>query len=104
MKNAKECQCMDDIRFAIDQIDAEIVRLIAQRAGYVHEAARFKKSEVAVRDESRVQVVLQSKRALAKKLGASPDLIERVYSTMITFFVDEELSAWKERQGVTNGR
>lgn len=99
MKTAKECRGMDDIRFAIDHIDAEIVGLIAKRAAYVHEASRFKSSETAVRDEARVQAVLESKKALAKELGASPDLIEAVYGTMINFFIDEEMKAWKGRLG-----
>lgn len=99
MKEAKECQGMDDIRHAIDHIDAEIVGLIARRAVYVHEASRFKNSEAAVRDDARVTAVVQSKRRLAEKLGASPELIEKLYRTMIEFFINEEMKAWEKHQG-----
>lgn len=96
MKTPKECQGMDDIRQAIDVIDAEIVGLIAKRAKFVHEAAKFKKSETAVKDTGRVAQVLQSKRALAEKLGASPDLIENLYKNMIDFFIAEEMTQWEK--------
>ncbi len=43
MKNATECKNMEDIREAIDNIDNNIVELIAKRSNYVHEAAKFKK-------------------------------------------------------------
>lgn len=95
MKTPKECQGMEDIRQAIDAIDTDIVSLIARRAQYVHEAAKFKKSEAAVKDAGRVARVLKSKRALAEELGASPDLIEKLYKSMIDFFIAEEMDEWK---------
>lgn len=96
MKTAKECQGMGDIRTAIDCLDAQIVQLIASRAEYVRAAAQFKDSERAVKDAQRVTQVLQSKRAMAEKLGASPDLVEQLYTTMIEFFITEEMKEWEQ--------
>ncbi len=98
MKTPKECSGMIDIREAIDSIDRDIVSLIAKRTEYVHKASKFKKSETAVKDSGRVAQVLKSKRELAESLGASPDLVENLYRSMIDFFIQEELDLWKKLQ------
>ena len=42
----KCCQSLSEVRTNIDRIDKELVRLMAERGQYVHEAARFKKLPV----------------------------------------------------------
>lgn len=98
MKAPEDCRDMSDIREAIDSIDNSIVELIAKRSEYVYQAAKFKTSEKAVRDEERVKSVIRSKRELAEKYGASPELIERIYTLMIDFFISEEMKEWKTQQ------
>jgi len=99
MKKVKECKNMQDIRFAIDQIDKKIVESIALRAEYVHEAAKFKNSESEVKDDDRVKNVIESKKALADKYGISPVLISNIYKIMIDFFINEEMKEWKYKKG-----
>ncbi|SDD15380.1 chorismate mutase [Niabella drilacis] len=89
------CNNIDDIRKEIDVIDEAIVRLIGRRAQFVKAAAKFKRTETAVRDEERVAAVIGSKKQLAIAHGVSPELIEAVYHTMIGHFVNEELEHWK---------
>lgn len=91
MKKSIECENMVDIRQSIDKI----VELISLRSDFVHEAAKFKKSETAVKDLNRVQKVINSKKELAIKYGASPELIGHLYTMMINFFVSEEMKEWK---------
>ena len=97
MKDARDCTNMIEIRTAIDIIDNQIVELIASRSKYVKEAAKFKKDEKAVTDSNRVQKVLNSKKELAEKYGASPELIEKIYKMMIDFFINEEMKEWKSK-------
>ncbi len=97
MKTAIECKNMNEIRIEIDSIDNKIVELIAFRSEYVKEAAKFKASETAVRDTSRVQQVINSKKALADIYGVSPELIGKIYSTMIDHFVNAELEEWNNK-------
>lgn len=91
----EHCNTIEEIRTEIDNIDHEIVCLIGRRAGFVKAAARFKKSETAVKDEHRVAAVIESKRKLAETCGVSAELVEAVYRTMIGYFVNEELEHWK---------
>ncbi len=97
MKEVDNCKNMTDIREAIDTIDNEIVALISSRAKYVKAAAKFKKDEKAVRDSQRVKQVIKTKKELAEKYGASSELIEKLYKTMIDFFISEELKEWEKK-------
>jgi isochorismate pyruvate lyase len=97
IKKATDCENMSDVREAIDQIDHQIVELIAQRAEYVYKAAAFKNSKTEVKDADRVRKVIESKKNLAREYGISPDLIGNIYSTMINFFINEELERWKNK-------
>jgi isochorismate pyruvate lyase len=86
-----ECQSLDEVRANINRIDQEMVRLLAERGGYVRQAARFKLTTDDVRAPARVEQVIGRVRALAAEAGASPDLVERVYRTLIAAYIDEEL-------------
>ncbi|MBG6106223.1 isochorismate pyruvate lyase [Micromonospora vinacea] len=78
------------IRTAIDELDAEIVGLLARRADLVRQAAPLKSDRQAVRAPERVAQVVARVRALAGAAGADPDLIERIYRGMIQAFIDME--------------
>jgi isochorismate pyruvate lyase len=83
---------LSEIRRAIDAIDAEVVHQLAAREALVRQAATLKKNEQAVRAPGRVDEVIGKVRALARTEGASPDVVEQVYRTMIDAFVTLELA------------
>lgn len=82
---------IEDIRTAIDDIDSQIVALIAQRGQCVKAAAAFKQDQNAVRAPDRVQIVIDRVTAEANKAGLAEEIIEKVYRTMINAFIDYEL-------------
>src|SRR5207244_1798643 len=59
----------DEVRATINRIDQEIVRLLAERGGYVRQAARFKQTTDDVRAPARVEQVIGRVRALAEQFG-----------------------------------
>ena len=83
---------LHDIRSQIDVIDAELVQGLAAREALVRQAAAFKVDEQAVRAPDRVEEVITKVRALAGELGASPEVVERVYRAMIGAFIGLELT------------
>lgn len=89
---AAHCQTLDEVREHIDQLDRQIVGLIAQRGRYVSQAARFKKDSHAVKSPQRVEQVFAKVRALADELGANPHVTEQVYRAMIAAFIQQELA------------
>jgi chorismate mutase/ribosomal protein S18 acetylase RimI-like enzyme len=83
---------LGDVRAAIDGIDGEIVELLARRQALVRRAGRLKSDAAAVRAPDRVAAVIARVRTLAADAGADPDLVARVYRTMIGAFVELELA------------
>lgn len=86
------CQSIEEVRANIDSIDRQIVSLIAQREGYVKQAAKFKKTTDDVKAPQRVAQVIAKVTALAQSLGANSDVTEQVYRAMISSFINAELA------------
>ncbi|MEW6677699.1 MAG: chorismate mutase [Pseudomonadota bacterium] len=92
----KACNNLAEVRVEIDRLDRQIVSLLAQRGGYVKQAARFKTTPGDVRAPKRVEQVIIKVTDLADELGASPIIVERVYRAMIAGFIDAELAELAE--------
>ncbi|WP_182058683.1 chorismate mutase [Pantoea sp. ME81] len=86
-----EFDSIDAVREEIDQVDQQLVALIARRGECVKAAAQFKQDRAAVRAPDRVQQVIDKVRVQAKAQGLSEEIIEQVYRAMITAFIDYEL-------------
>lgn len=83
---------IEDVRNRIDQIDIELVKMIAQRSQCVKAAAAFKSDHSAVRAPNRVQQVIDKVSQQATEIGLPTVIIEKIYRTMIGAFIDYELS------------
>lgn len=97
MKPAKDCQNITEIRECIDNIDTQIIELLAQRFEYVKAVVPFKEktAEGIIAHERRDQV-LKERRNLATKHGLNPDTIEDMYKLLIQHFIDEEMQLLKK--------
>lgn len=89
------CENMADIRAEIDLLDAAIIKLIGKRYEYVQSAAKFKTSETAVRAPERFNAMLLQRREWAVEQGLNPDVIEKLYSDLVNYFIQEEMNKWK---------
>lgn len=90
-----QCAGMSEIRQEIDLLDAAIIKLIGQRYQYVQAAAKFKTSETAVRAPERFKAMLLQRREWASEQGLNPDVIEKLYSDLVNYFIQEEMNKWK---------
>lgn len=84
------CQTMADVRAHIDALDAQIVPLIAQRSGYVAQAARIKQSASQVVDPARIEFIVNRVAAQAEAMGAPPQVLAATYRAMISAFIEYE--------------
>ena len=80
-----------EVRAHIDQIDEQIVTLLAARQQLVREAARHKTDQAAVRAPDRRAAVMRRLGELAAEHGVSADVVHRTYTAMIDAFIDLEL-------------
>ena len=92
MNKLVTCNSIEEVRVNIDAIDHKIVGLIAERGGFVIQAARFKKTTDDVKAPQRVEQVIAKVRALALETGANLDVTEAVYRSMIAAFISAELT------------
>ncbi len=88
---------LETIRKEIDEIDGHIIRLLSQRAELVTAAGKLKKDEQGVRDQKRVEQVIEKVRANASSAGLSPEIAESVYRTIIGCFLSKELKEFEDR-------
>lgn len=95
--NDETAKQLAEVRDAIDDIDGQIVRLIASRQAQVERAGTLKGSVVDVPAPDRVEAVIRKVRAIATDSGADPDLVEAVYRTMINGFINRELEQVRRR-------
>lgn len=90
---------LDKIRREIDRIDGAVIELLAERSIFVQEAGRLKKDRDGVRDQGRVERVIESVRAKAGAAGLDPSVAEAVYRTLIGCFIDQELRQFEKQSG-----
>jgi len=96
----QDCADMNEIRAEIDMMDENIIKLIAKRFAYVKAAAKFKTSPDAVRAKARFEAMLLQRRVWADEQGLSPEVVEKLYRDLVTYFISEEMKHWSKAQSV----
>lgn len=91
----KKCTTLNEARDAIDGVDEEIVKLIANRNEYIKQIAHFKTKVEEVKAPERIDEVISKVRALAISLDLSPNLINDLYLRMIDGMVESEIAELK---------
>jgi isochorismate pyruvate lyase len=95
-KDPKDCASMAEVRRGVDEIDRLLVEIITRRQGYMDAAARIKPNRGAVRDEARIQQVLDNVRAHAEAAGLSWAIAEPVWRTMIERCIAHEFDVFDQ--------
>ena len=76
---------LDELRGKIDEVDAEIVRLIAQRIRIVEEIGEEKKKQgKQIKDATREEAVLENVRQIALEANINQEDMERIYRQIVT--------------------
>ena len=96
---AEDCKTLAEVRAGIDRIDRELVRLIAERSGFVRRAAELKGSRDEILDPVRIAAILADIRREAEQLGLPPEVAEETFRAMIDHFVAYEYREFDRRKG-----
>lgn len=91
----KDCKTLEELRSCVDDIDDQIVELIAKRNSYIKQASKFKKSVDEIKSQDRLDQVTNHVRHKALSLGVSPNLVARLYEIMIDEMVELEISEFR---------
>lgn len=88
------CATLADVRANIDRLDDQIVRLMAERAMYVKDAARFKRDAFQVSAPARQAEVFEKVRRLAERHNQGFENLDQVvdaaYRAMVAAFIANE--------------
>ncbi len=96
MPKAVTCETLQDVRDNIDRLDEVIVGLLAERIGYVLQAARFKETRDDVRIPKRIEFIVDRVRAHATKEGMDPDMAESIYRHIMEESIAREELRWDD--------
>ena len=77
------CSTMTEVRRCVDALDDVLVPLLVQRTAYMTQAARIKQDVNHVRDEARIQAIVDRVRQRAVAEGGEPAVIEAIYRDMM---------------------
>lgn len=92
-----ECKTMLEVRVGVDQVDRELVALLARRFAYMDAAARIKPARGAVRDEARKAQVIANARATAEAAGLPGAVIADLWDRLVEASIAYELAAFDRR-------
>ncbi|MEM5517090.1 chorismate mutase [Henriciella sp. AS95] len=91
---AQTAQTMADVRYEIDRLDRELVKLLEERQSFMDAAARIKGTRKSVHDRARIEDVITKVVAEAKRQGLSPAIAEPVWRTLIDRCIAYEFEAF----------
>lgn len=87
----QDCSDMTALRQQIDDLDEELVELLAMRAGYIDRAVELKSHNGwPARIPARVEEVVTNARAKAGRAGLDPDLIETLWRQLVEWSIARE--------------
>jgi isochorismate pyruvate lyase len=89
-----DCTTMTEVRQGVDALDRALVALLAERQRYMDAAARIKQDREAVRDNARVEDVVEKVKAAAREAGLSEAIAEPVWRTLIDRCIAYEFGVW----------
>jgi isochorismate pyruvate lyase len=100
-REPKFCTTMAEVRREVDALDDLIVPLLVQRTGYMTQAARIKQQESQVRDEARIEAIVQRVRERATAEQGDADLLETIYRSLMEACIAYEHREFARLRGAT---
>ncbi len=91
------CPEMADIREAIDQLDCQLVALLAERQKMIAAASKVKPSRDNIRDPERIEEVIKLVLQQAEKVGLDAAIAEPVWRQLIESSIAYEYSVFDKK-------
>ena len=96
IKSAQNCTSMHEVRAGVDEIDQQLVALLATRQTFMSAAARIKSQRNEVYDQARIEDVIGKVKAHARQHGLCPTIAESVWRELIKQSIAFELKQWDQ--------
>ncbi|MDQ2893089.1 MAG: chorismate mutase [Pseudomonadota bacterium] len=92
-----QCTTMAEVRTGVDQVDADLVALLARRFAYMDAAARIKPERGHVRDGKRKAEVIANVQARAQAAGLPHEAIADLWEQLVEASIAYEFDAFDRR-------
>ena len=92
----KKFKNLKQVRKNIDNVDARLVKLIAEREFCAREAVKFKTDRSQIIDRKRINTVLSGVKKLSKKFKVNSSTVEKIWKLMIQNFIILEKKLFKK--------
>ena len=92
-----KCNTMPEVRREIDRIDRDLVKLLAERQGYIEQAGAIKGERTAVRDDARIEDVVQKVLTEADRAGLARAIAEPLWRLLIEKSIEHEFTVFDAR-------
>ncbi len=96
-RKPQDCESMEHVRAEIDQLDEQLIDLVAERFGYVDRAWQLKNNPEDATVPWRINEVIEKVRARAEDRGIPPQLAEALWRQMIGWFIEYEMENLQNR-------
>jgi len=96
-RKPQDCENMEHVRAEIDQLDEQLIDLVAERFGYVDRAWQLKNNPEEATVPWRINEVIEKVRARAEERGIPPQLAEALWRQMIGWFIEYEMENLENR-------
>lgn len=74
----------------------QIVKLIGKRRDYVRAASKYNKDRNEVKAADHVKSMLEKRGIWAKENDIEPDIVEKLFSSLVDYFISEEMKQWEK--------
>ena len=75
---------LEIIRKKLDQLDEQLMTILAERQSYLGDVARYKKAHnLPLYQPEREKQILEAKLALAKKLELDSEMVEKIFAAIL---------------------
>ena len=95
--NREVKKSMKEVRSEIDQIDKELVFLLAKRQKYVENAALIKKDRNLIIDEPRIEEVISNIKKFSSSSGLSDAISEPLWRKLIELSIEHEFKEFESK-------
>lgn len=96
IKAPPHCESMAEVRAGVDEVDRQLLELLALRFGFMDAAARIKGEKSQVRDEDRKTQVIANAVHLAKQYGLPAEQIGKLWDDLVEISIAHESEKWED--------
>jgi len=100
-RDGKGCASLGELRGEIDRIDRALVDLLAERASFTREAARFKATIEEVAAPRRASAVIEGATRRAVAAGVPERIARAVFEALVQSSIDDQRAYYLDHRGVS---